>query len=185
MMPEWFLVWFDRHTRRFQRSDWPALGAEEHAFFCLGWIEAFKHLAVTPEEAEAASRRLQARAPKRRDDHLGALLDLVRAARVEALPRNCVARAEHAAYEARRQRWERFTDGEKAQIFQEACVANPELAKLNHLRHWRALLLPWCLEEMDRRAAREPARLRNPQTTPRGGEDPPCGGRSGRGSATV
>jgi hypothetical protein len=162
MIPAWFLLWFDRHTHRFQRSDWPVLGSEEQANFCLGWIDAFDHLSVTPGEAEAASCRLQARAPRCRDDHLGALLDLVRMARVESLPRNSVSRAEHAAYESRRQRWEQFTDFEKAEIFDQACEANPELARLTHLRHWRALLLPWCLDEMDRRAACEPAHPAKP-----------------------
>ncbi len=123
----WFDAWLLHHQGVVPHAAWREpiynRATDEGRRFFAGWIAEFDRLAIMPDEAKAASYRLQLDHPGYPEHHLKPLLAAIRAIRRdvdgqasdrdrrERLARIARERAEAAAF---RQRWQALTDSDRA-----------------------------------------------------------------------
>lgn len=97
MMPpirDWVLRFLNDHQLRFRPTDFPATGTIENREFVRLWMTAFADESVSEREAQAASAKLGTNPPRFRNDHLPAVIAIVRQARKTAPSRTLDARQE-------------------------------------------------------------------------------------------
>jgi len=165
VIEEWFGRFIAKHMRRFPRADWPADETDAYWEMFQPWVNRFHEYRVSEFEAEAASLRMDsAGSPRNRGKHLGNLLELVHQARTHVptptaehgLPVPTTfgdRKASYARENSQRDRWERLAAEERENIVETAKIENSGLWKsVKHIKSGEAFLLPWCYEEMDRRA---------------------------------
>jgi hypothetical protein len=115
----WIDKFLTRYRRRFDPHDWPSDG-DDWFEFVAGWVAAFRKHRVAEGEANAAAVTLAEYPPRYRNEHLPALLTLVRSNRPAAdAPGRALA-------ERARWRWEASVREAKGARLQVAWDALPE-----------------------------------------------------------
>lgn len=74
----WISEFMAAHRERFDPHDWPPGDSEKYAHMVEDWAAAFASEKITEPEARRASRRLVAKPPKYKREHLPAILNAIR-----------------------------------------------------------------------------------------------------------
>ena len=136
---EWAYAFLERYRRLIRPHDWDDPHADEWLDFVAGWVHHLDANAVTEPEAESAATKLLGCPPRFRNDHLPALVAVVKQARESV--KNPVAttyemlnhrRQECAVMAKRREKlaaeWETLPASVRERIRAEVLAENPGLA---------------------------------------------------------
>ena len=149
---KWIDRYMGRYRARFDPHDWPR-DPDEMAEFTAVWVAAFERRGVEEGEANAAMMRLAECPPSFRNQHLPAILEIVREMRNppsnvhEQTTQDRLARAAEAERRQRtegrlQQRWDALSDEQRDAIRAEVVAEHPGLAR------WDAFVQPLCLARL-------------------------------------
>lgn len=139
----WIDKFLPRYRTRFDPFDWPAAGDDEWLEFVGTWVAAFRRNGVTLGEANAAALQLAEYPPTYRNQHLPAVLEVVRSNRkpqanpidataAERAKRQREAMARVAIEDRLTAKWQALPGEVRETIRAEVIAENPGLAKWDH-----------------------------------------------------
>lgn len=150
---DWIDRYLGRYRKRFDPFDWPT-DPDGWFEFVAGWVDRLRTYRVTEGEANAAALQLAGCPPRYRNDHLPAVLEVVKSMRapnrdpIAATAAERQRRQHEAMIRAQKRerleaKWEALPAGRRDAIRAQVIADNPGLAK------WEHFVLSLCLAAME------------------------------------